>query len=125
MNSYLPLGIPPSTKLPSAFVTVPLELPLRNTLTPTSGLPVAESLTDPVMILFCAWAKKQEAVNRAINRDKILFMEYREIYAMKIKQKSWPTPIPGRKVPCLTIVAFQSCGQRGSAGKHCVYCRHS
>jgi hypothetical protein len=31
------------------------------------------------MILFCAWAKKQEAVNRVINRDKILFMEYREI----------------------------------------------
>src|ERR1700722_19854719 len=79
MSSYLPLGIPASTKLPSAFVTVPLELPLRNTLTPTRGLPVAESLTDPVMILFCAWAKKQEVVNRAINRDEILFMEYREI----------------------------------------------
>jgi hypothetical protein len=79
MSSYLPLGMPASTKLPSALVTVPLELPLRNTLTPTSGLPEAESLTDPEMILFCARAKKQQAVNRMINRDKILFMEYREI----------------------------------------------
>src|SRR5579862_4024445 len=64
MSWYLPGGIPEITKVPSSRVTDPLEVLFRKTLTPGTGLPVAESLTDPDKVAFGDWARRCVTVSR-------------------------------------------------------------
>src|ERR1700761_837558 len=92
---YLPGGIPGRTKVPSARVTVPLEVLLRKTLTPARGLPLAESLTDPDRTLFCDWAKtpcerieSRKTVSKETSGNKIFFIKFRGgILSRECRQK--------------------------------------
>src|SRR5580704_17217699 len=87
MSSYRPVGMPARVNVPSSWVTVPLEVLLRKTLTPARGLPVAESLTDPVSVLTGDWADSRETVRRAKRRnERVFFMEYRGLFGVKIRE---------------------------------------
>src|SRR5580692_10462612 len=80
MSWYLPGGMPDRMKVPSSRVTVPLEVLFRKTLTPGTGLPVAESLTDPDRLLAGDWERRCVTVSRR-SRLITIFLMQKEFYS--------------------------------------------